>query len=145
MKRIFALALSLGVTAAALAQTTVGVSIGINQPGVYGRINIGALPPPALVLPQPVIIVPPQVVIERRPIYLYVPEAHQSDWRRYCGRYGACGQPVYFVQEAWVREQYEAQHPGWNNGKHRGHDKHDEHDEHDERHHDNGRGNDHKK
>ena len=142
MKRIFAFALSVGVAAAALAQTTVGVSIGINQPGVYGRINIGALPPPALVLPQPVIIVPPPVVIERRPIYLYVPEAHQRDWRRYCGRYSACGQPVYFVQDAWVRERYEAQNPGWNDGKHRGHDKHDKYDE---RHHDNGRGNDHKK
>ena len=106
MKRIFALALSLGVAAAALAQTTVGVSIGINQPGVYGRINIGALPPPALVFPQPVIIVPPQVVLERRPIYLYVPEAHQRDWRSYCGRYSACGQPVYFVQDNWYRNEY---------------------------------------
>ena len=28
------------------AQTS--VSIGINQPGVYGRINIGDVPPPAL-------------------------------------------------------------------------------------------------
>ena len=39
----------LGVLAAcaitpAFAQTSVGVSIGINQPGVYGRINIGDVP-----------------------------------------------------------------------------------------------------
>jgi hypothetical protein len=114
----------------AAAQTSVGVSIGINQPGVYGRINIGDAPPPALVLPQPVIIAPPRVVVQRRPIYLYVPPAHQRDWRRYCGRYEACGQPVYFVQETWVRERYEHEHPGWDRGRHRGWDKHEKHDKH---------------
>lgn len=106
MKRIL-----LGVAAAcaiapAFAQTSVGVSIGINQPGVYGRINIGDVPPPALVLPQPVLIAPPPVSVPRRPIYLYVPDAHQRDWRRYCGRYAACGQPVYFVQENWYQQHY---------------------------------------
>ena len=41
----------------------IGVSIGINQPGVYGRIDIGNndYGPPALVYPQPVIIAPPAV------------------------------------------------------------------------------------
>ena len=123
MKKIFAFALVAGFAGAALAQTS--VSIGINQPGVYGRINIGNVPPPALVLPQPVIIQRPQVVYERSPIYLYVPPAHQQNWRQYCGRYNACGQPVYFVRDEWVRERYEHEHPGWNNGKHRGQDKHD--------------------
>jgi hypothetical protein len=113
----------IGVGGLAHAQTSVGVSIGINQPGVYGRINIGDVPRPALVLPQPVIIAPQPYVEQRRPIYLYVPPEHQRNWRRYCGRYGACGQPVYFVQEQWVRERYEHEHPGWNNGRHRGWDK----------------------
>ena len=132
-KTITALALAVGAVGAAVAQPSVGVSIGINQPAVYGRINIGDVPRPALVLPQPVIIVPPQVVVERRPIYLYVPPEHQRDWRRYCGRYGACGQPVYFVQESWVRERYEHEHPGWDRGRHRGWDKHDKHDKHRDR------------
>ena len=132
-KTITALALAVGAVGATIAQPSVGVSIGINQPGVYGRINIGDVPRPALVLPQPVIIVPPQVVVERRPIYLYVPPEHQRDWRRYCGRYGACGQPVYFVQESWVRERYEHEHPGWDRGRHRGWDKHDKHDKHRDR------------
>jgi hypothetical protein len=122
MKKIFAFAL---VARIARAQTS--VSIGINQPGVYGRINIGNVPPPALVLPQPVIIQRPTVVYERSPIYLYVPPAHQQNWRQYCGRYNACGQPVYFVRDEWVRERYEHEHPGWNNGRHRGQDKHDDH------------------
>ena len=125
MKKMIALALAAGAIGSAAAQPSVGVSIGINQPGVYGRINIGDLPRPALVLPQPVIIAPQPVMVQRQPVYLYVPPAHQQDWRRYCGRYNACGQPVYFVQENWVRERYEHEHPGWNRGQHRGWDKHD--------------------
>ena len=37
----------------------------------------------------------------------------------------ACGQPVYFVRDEWVRERYEHQHLGWNRGRHQGWDKHD--------------------
>ena len=138
MKTILALVLAAGAIGTATAQTS--VSIGINQPGIYGRINIGDVPRPALVLPQPVIIAPPAYhVVERRPIYLYVPPAHQQNWRRYCGRYDACGQPVFFVRDEWVRERYEHEHPGWNNGRHRGWDKHDGHGDHD----DHGKGNGH--
>ena len=127
MKRIIAVALAAGAIGSAAAQPSVGVSIGINQPGVYGRINIGDVPQPALVLPQPVLIVPPRVVVQRAPIYLYVPTAHQQNWRRYCGRYGACGQPVYFVRDQWVRERYERDHPGWERGRKRGWDRDDDH------------------
>jgi hypothetical protein len=134
MKTILALVLAAGAFGTATAQTTVStsVSIGINQPGVYGRINIGTLPPPALYHPQPVIVTTSPVVVERRPIYLYVPPAHQQNWRRYCSQYQACGQPVYFVRDDWVRERYEHEHPGWNNGHHRGWDKHDGHGDHDD-------------
>jgi hypothetical protein len=136
MKKLIAFALVAASVAAAgpvIAQPSVGVSIGINQPGVYGRINIGDVPPPALVLPQPVIISRPRGEIERRPIYLYVPTEHQRNWRRYCGRYNACGQPVYFVQDRWVRERYTEQHPDWDRG-HRGPDRRDNrHDRRDDR------------
>ena len=128
MKKILAFALAAGCAGAALAQTS--VSIGINQPGVYGRITIGAVPPPALVVQQPVIIEHHPVVYQRTPIYLYVPPAHQQNWRQYCGRYSACNQPVYFVRDEWVRERYQHEHPGWNNGHHAGHNKHDKHDDH---------------
>jgi hypothetical protein len=132
MKKLVALALAAAAIGSAQAQ--VGVSINVRQPGVYGRIDIGGgLPPPALVLPQPMLISPPQVVVERAPIYLYVPPAHQQNWRRYCGRYGACGQPVYFVQDRWVRERYAEHHPGWDRGRRPGWDRHDGrgHDGHD--------------
>ena len=133
MKRLLAAALAAGAVGSALAQPQVGVSVSINQPGVYGRVHIGDVPRPALVLPQPVIISQPRVVVRRDPVYLYVPPAHQQNWRRYCGRYAACGQPVYFVRDEWVRERYEHEHPGWNRGRHRGWDKD----------HDRGRGRDH--
>ena len=123
MKKIIAIVLAVGAAGSVAAQTSVGVSIGINQPGVYGRINIGDVPPPALILPQPMIIAPPRVAVQRAPIYLYVPPAHQQNWGRYCGRYGACGQPVYFVRDEWVRERYAHEHPGWDRGRHRGWDK----------------------
>lgn len=131
MNRIIALVLAAGAVGSAVAQPSVGVSIGISQPGVYGRIDIGDVPRPALVLQQPVLIAPPRVAVVREPVYLYVPPTHQQNWRRYCGRYDACGQPVYFVRDEWVRERYEHEHPEWNRGKHRGWDKQDKHDKHD--------------
>ena len=70
MKAIFALALAAAVGSAA-AQTS--VSIGINQPGVYGRVHIGDVPAPALWRPEPVLVAPPRVVVQQQPVYLYVP------------------------------------------------------------------------
>ncbi len=109
MKKI-ALSLAALALAPAFAQTSVGVSIGINQPGVYGRIDIGTYPQPRLVYPQPVVIVPSPVAVYQRPVYLYVPPGHQKNWAKHCSRYNACGQPVYFVHEDWVRERYEDRH-----------------------------------
>jgi hypothetical protein len=113
LKKLITFILAAGAVGAAMAQPSVGVSVGINQPGVYGRINIGAVPPPALVLPQPVVIAPQPVAVARAPVYLYVPPFQQQNWRRYCGRYNACGQPVYFVREDWVRDRYVREHPDW--------------------------------
>jgi hypothetical protein len=127
MNRLIAGALAALAIGSAQAQPQVGVSVSVRQPGVWGRIDIGGLPPPVLVLPQPVLISPPRVVVQREPIYLYVPPTHQQNWRRYCGRYGACGQPVYFVQDRWVRERYAEHHPGWDRGRHRGWEKHGGH------------------
>lgn len=116
--------------APAFAQTSVGVSVAINQPGVYGRIDIGSFPQPRLVYSQPVVIVASPVAVYQRPVYLYVPPGHQKNWKNYCGRYNACGQPVYFVQEAWVRERYDEHRShanrngnnGNGNGKSKGYD-----------------------
>ena len=102
--------LALGLIAASLpafAQTNVGVSVAVSQPGVYGRIDIGNVPaPPVVVYPQPVVIAPTQVAVVQQPIYLHVPPGHARDWGKHCYRYNACGQPVYFVQEQWYQQQY---------------------------------------
>lgn len=105
MKRLLLIASIAMSTAPALA-ADIGVSIGINQPGMYGRIDIGNFPQPQVVYAQPVIIQPAPVAIVRQPIYLRVPPGHQRDWGKHCGKYDACGQPVYFVQENWYREVY---------------------------------------
>ena len=118
MKTILALVLAVAGVGSAVAQTS--VSIGINQPGIYGRVHIGDVPAPALWRPEPVLVAPPRVVVQQQPVYLYVPPAHQQNWRRYCGRYHACGQPVYFVRDEWVRERWQHEHPGWERGRHRG-------------------------
>ena len=80
----------------------VGVSVQISQPGVYGRIDIGRFPQPQVVVAQPVLIVRPQVVVAQpQPVYMWVPPGHRKDWRKHCREYGACGVPVYFVQDGW--------------------------------------------
>lgn len=122
-KNLIALALAACTVVPAFAQTSVGVSIGINQPGVYGRIDIGNFPQPRLVYPQPVVIVQSPIAVYQQPVYLYVPPGHQKNWGKHCGRYNACGQPVYFVQEDWVRERYEERHDRGNQGHGRGHGK----------------------
>jgi hypothetical protein len=110
---------------AAVAQTNVGVSVSVHQPGVYGRIDIGNLPPPPVVYAQPVIIARP--VHAPPPVYLYVPPGHQKNWRKHCARYHACGQPVYFVRERWVEERYEHEHGHSYKNKNKHKDKGDKH------------------
>ena len=117
MKKIaFATAALLALDAgAAQAQVSIGAAVNINVPGVYGRVDLGApgpaFAPPPVVYAQPVVIAPSPVAIQQRPIYLYVPEAHQRDWRHHCAAYGACGQPVYFVREQWVHDRYVQRYP----------------------------------
>lgn len=96
-------ALVASVVAAPARAADVGVSIGISQPGVYGRIDIGRFPQPQVVVQQPVIIGRP-VARGPEPVYLWVPPGHQKHWRKHCGAYNACGVPVYFVQERWYHD-----------------------------------------
>jgi hypothetical protein len=78
------------------------VSIGIHQPGLYGRIDIGRYPQPQLIVQRPVVIY--QQAQAPQPIYLRVPPGHRQNWRKHCRAYGACGTPVYFVQERWYQD-----------------------------------------
>lgn len=113
LTRLAALAIAMsGLAAAVPAQAAdVGVSIGISQPGVYGRIDIGRFPAPAVVVAQPVWVArAPQPV---QPVYLWVPPGHRKHWAKHCRAYGACGLPVYFVQDGWYRSHVMADQRGW--------------------------------
>lgn len=113
MNRLVALTLAALAALPLYAQTSVGVSVRINQPGVYGRVDFGNVPPPPVVFAEPILAAPPpQVVVQQAPMYLYVPPGHQKHWAKHCHRYHACGHPVYFVREEWLRERYESHHHG---------------------------------
>lgn len=99
---VFAAGLPFGLPAHA---ADVGVSVSISQPGVYGRVDIGRFPQPQVVVAQPVTIYRPVVVQPAvQPVYMWVPPGHRKNWRKHCGQYGACGVPVYFVQDRWYGE-----------------------------------------
>jgi hypothetical protein len=105
MKRFLFTVALVTITVPALADD-VGVSVSIGQPGFYGRIDIGNYPQPQLVYPTPVIIQPMPMGVAPQPIYLRVPLGHRKNWRKHCQRYGACGQPVYFVHDNWYNNVY---------------------------------------
>jgi hypothetical protein len=122
MKRILGLALVAATMAPPAYATDVGVSVGFSQPGVYGRIDIGQYPQPAVILPQPVLIAPPPaVVMQPQPIYVWVPMEHRKHWNKECRKYNACAVPVYFVRHDWYNEhvRYVDGPHGHGKGKHK--------------------------
>ena len=76
------------------------------DPGCRGHIDIVDFPPPQLLFPEPILIEQVPVGVVRQPVYVYVPATEAKQWRKHCKKYGACGQPVYFVQETWYRDVY---------------------------------------
>ena len=105
MKRLI-LAVAMAASTAPALAADVAVSITAGQPGYYGRIDVGSFPQPLLLYPQPVVIQPVPVGVAPPPLYLHVPPGHAKNWRKHCGKYNACGQPVYFVQDSWYEQEY---------------------------------------
>ena len=131
MKRFLFAAAMAAATAPAFA-ADVGVSISVGEPGFYGQINIGNVPPPVLIYPQPVIIQPVPVGVVRQPIYLHVPPGHEKHWSKHCAQYNACGRRVYFVRDEWYNNEYVPHYQNAHDNDHghgHGHDKHGDHDE----------------
>ena len=128
--RPITLAAVLALSGVAAHATDVGVSVSINQPGVYGRIDIGEAPPPAVIYAQPVIIQRPAVVVHQpRPVYLKVPPGHERNWGKHCHRYDACGVPVYFVKyEERSRDRDDHHHHHDRDGDHDHGRRHKHHD-----------------
>ena len=147
MKRfLFTMAIAAAAFAVPALAADVGVSLSLGQPGFYGQIDLGNVGPPPVVYARPVIINrgPPGVVVE--PLYLHVPSNHARNWRRYCGRYDACGRQVYFVKDDWYnkvyvphyRDEHRDEHRGDHRDDHRDyndhHDRNDHHDDHRDNH-----------
>jgi hypothetical protein len=136
-KLILSVLLTAGVVAPVLVQAgdlNIGVVIsGEIQPGVYGQVELGNRPPPPVLYARPVVIVP-----ERHhhyePVYLHVPPGHAKHWSKFCGRYNACGRPVYFVRSAEYEPNYHRERDDRDYDRH-GRDDHDDHG------HDHGHGN----
>lgn len=113
MKRFTPFVIAAGMFAAIASQPAAAagsISIEIAQPGVYGRVVVGDARP-AVLYAEPVIVAPARYAPVRRPIYLYVPPGHQKNWGKHCHRYEACGQPVYFVRDDWVRSHHARHRP----------------------------------
>jgi hypothetical protein len=147
MKRQLLTIMLMGASVCAFG-ADVGVSITVDQPGLYGRIDIGNVPTPAVIYASPVVVAqPPPAVVVPEPLYLHVPPGYAKHWRKHCREYEACGRPVYFVQDQWynqvyvpARQQYRREHDQ------RRDDRRDErHEERREKHHgdDHDRGGDH--
>lgn len=133
MKKIF-IALALGAAAAGAtpAFADVGISIRIGEPGFYGWLDIGGFDRPRLISSRPVIVTRSHRHAE--PVYVRVPPGHQRNWKKYCGRYDACGRPVYFVRDEWYREVYAPRYRrDHDHGRH-DHDRHGRHDRRDDHH-----------
>ena len=144
----------LGAVAAALVGSAamaadLGVSVHVSEPGLYGRVDIGRVPtPPALVYQQPIIVHQQPVAVQRAPIYMHVPPGHAKKWDKHCGRYNACGQPVYFVQENWYQQNVVQRRHGRDDhrpGQRGRPDKHEKHEKHEKKHHGQGHGQGHGK
>lgn len=126
----------------------VDVNINIGQPGYYGRIDIGDFGRPQLIYSEPRVIY--RNVSPRDPVYLRVPPGHAKNWRKHCGKYNACGERVYFVQDSWYEREYVPRYQAKHQDRHehrddrRDDDRHEvKHDKHDKK--DNGQGKGHGK
>lgn len=131
MKRFLSALALVGMTIPAFA-ADVGVSISVGEPGFYGRIDIGSFPEPRLIYREPILV--ERVTVVEAPLYLHVPPGHAKDWRKYCRNYGACGRPVYFVDDRWYNDVYVPRyqelrrgHDKPDNGKHNKQNKQNKH------------------
>ncbi|MGE5088379.1 MAG: glycine zipper 2TM domain-containing protein [Candidatus Levyibacteriota bacterium] len=109
---------ALALAAASPLAANAGVSVSVGQPGFYGRIDIGDLPPPPLIYAQPIEVVPAPVGVVEAPIYLRVPPGHAKHWSRHCREYDACDRPVYFVQDRWYQDVYVPRYRGHGRREH---------------------------
>jgi hypothetical protein len=106
--KLIVILLGLGINMVHADEGAMGTPLAsLIQPGFYGRVDIQNGSPPPVVYAQPVLIASPSASNHATPIYLHVPPNHARDWSKYCHKYNACNQPVYFVRSGeYVRDKY---------------------------------------
>ena len=124
---VFAAVLTVAMAPTLAADVAVSISVG--QPGFYGQIDVGDYPPPRVLYRRPIMVERVErVEVLPSPIYLRVPPGHARNWRKHCHQYNACGERVYFVQNALYNSEYvpryqerhgeyRDEHPGKHQGK----------------------------
>ena len=80
------------------------------RPGLYGQVELGNAPRPAMVYDYPVMVREERVYRYAEPVYLHVPPAYISNWSYHCGYYHACGRRVYFVRSVEYDNYYRDPH-----------------------------------
>ena len=127
------------VTVGALALADgVAVSIRVGEPGFFGQIEIGNMPPPRVVYLRPVVIERVPEYAGVAPIYLHVPPGHEKHWKKHCREYDACGRPVYFVHDDWYNNEYVPRYGRGERDEGREHEREHDHDKHKDNHKEHG-------
>jgi hypothetical protein len=106
--KLIVILLGLGINFAHASEGDKGTPLfSLIQPGFYGLVDIGNGPPPPVVYAQPILIASSSASDHAAPIYLHVPPNHAKDWSKFCHKYNACNQPVYFVRSGeYVRDKH---------------------------------------
>jgi hypothetical protein len=108
MARILAVAALVTAYPEAFA-ADVGMAKEIGQASYYGRLDITGDAYPEVIDRQPIVAAPTGPETEyRHPIYLRVRPGHIKYWRKHCGEYDACREPVLFVRDDWYQREYVA-------------------------------------
>jgi hypothetical protein len=118
MKRFLITVLLAAATIGFNTEVFAEVSIGIGQPGFYGRLDTGGYPQPQVIYRKPKII--RYISNNQPPVYMRVPRGHAKNWRKHCSQYNACDQRVLFVQDNWYSREYVPRYQK----QHNDHDKH---------------------
>jgi len=145
MKKIHLLVITLLILCSSRAnagQPIINLSVGGEvAPGVYGQVQFGNAPPPAVVYEKPQIVFQQQEGEMRKPIYLHVPPEHAKNWANHCRQYNACNRPVYFVKSREYASDYDARKEEHHGEGRRDGEHHGEGRGNDEQRRDEGRGN----
>lgn len=121
-----------GILALQTAPSVFAGDLGINvilsgeiRPGVYGQVQLGNTPRPAVVYERPRVIVVDKRYVHEEPIYLHVPPGHAKHWDKHCREYNACERRVYFVRSEEYEPEYQREHEHHEDRKDgKGHGKH---------------------